>query len=455
MPGYMNWKELYKEEFKAMTDEGFDTASALTPKDGKTPLPIPNATAEASGENEPDWELAYERLWALREEGVRPDYPYVEPVAFEDVETEQGTLPALAPLCETDYRERLSGAVNGRISGVILGKPVEMGMSREDVKRYLESVGEYPLNDYISEYSPALDLRLREDCVASTKGNVQYAQIDDDINYTLQAMRLVENKGLDFTTYDVGCNFLESIPYHWVWCASRQAYYAMVKMEPNGPDEEALAAIPWKLNPWRECIDGQIKSDLWGYLFPGDPFKAAALAYRDCSFSLTKNGVYGGMFVAGCVAAAMTETPTVDSILDAGLAVIPQRSRLYETVQWVRERYAYHKDYIAVCKEIEERFADMSFAGTLNNLAMVTLALVHGNLDHTKTITCAVSCGIDTDCNGGTAGSICGAAVGRCGIEDRWLTPLCDTVHTCVADIGRIGIDEMIDRIAAVREKVK
>jgi len=41
--------------------------------------------------------------------------------------------------------------------------------------------------------------------------------------------------------------------------------------------------------------------------------------------------------------------------------------------------------------------------------------------------------------------------VGRSGIEDRWIEPLNDTVHTCVADIGRIGIAEMTDRIAKLR----
>lgn len=43
---------------------------------------------------------------------------------------------------------------------------------------------------------------------------------------------------------------------------------------------------------------------------------------------------------------------------------------------------------------------------------MVVLALVHGELDHEKTITTAVMAGIDVDCNGATVGSICGAAIG-------------------------------------------
>ncbi len=103
---------------------------------------------------------------------------------------------------------------------------------------------------------------------------------------------------------------------------------------------------------------------------------------------------------------------------------------------------------------IEEKYGHYGFAGTVNNLATVTLCLLCGDLDYTDTVTLAVSCGGDTDCNGGTAGSICGAAVGRRGIEDRFIDPLNDTLRTCVADVGQIRISELIGRIAAVSRRV-
>ena len=81
------------------------------------------------------------------------------------------------------------------------------------------------------------------------------------------------------------------------------------------------------------------------------------------------------------------------------------------------------------------------------------LALLCGDLNYSDTITLAVSAGGDTDCNGGTAGSICGAAVGRKGIEDRWIDPLNDTLKTCVADVGQISIQSLIERIATIRRK--
>ncbi len=454
MPGYTNWEQLYREEFQALTMEGYDTAAALSPKDGHQPLPFPGQESNAAdGASEGFWQQAYERLWSIREKGIRPDYPYTEPVACADILAAGGPAPLMPALSEGEYARRVEGAVYGRISGVILGKPLEMGWSREQIRKYLESVGQYPLNDFVEARSDALNIRLREDCVPSTKGNVAWVQPDDDIHFTILNLLMAEKKGLDFAPGDVGWNFLENISYHWCWCANRQAYWQMVNLTDAEPKDVQIARIPWKFNPWRECIDGQIRCDLWGWLSPGDPRRAAELAYRDCSFSLAKNGCYGGMFVAGCLAAALTEAPTVDRILDGGMAVIPAASRLGEAVTFVRERYRQEQDWIPVCRAVEERYGDLPFAGTVNNLSMVVLALLHGNLDYEKTVVTAVLCGIDTDCNGGTAGSICGAAVGIDGIGTKWTEPYHDTVRTAVAEFGQGTVTDVIRRILALHEK--
>ena len=337
MPGYATWKQLYCEEFRSMTDEGYDTEAALSPSDGEAPLPFPDYvnSEQVTEESERRWHEAYERLWALRGNGIRADYRYDEPMGYENIISAAAGCPVYGKLSEEEYRDRIIGAVCGRAAGVILGKPVEMGFDRKKIREYLESVGEYPLNDWIPAYSPVLDLRLREDCLPSTKGNVAYVQPDDDIHYTILALLLAERKGMGFTLNDVGENWLDNVPYHWFWCASRQAYYRMVNFEDSIPREKQIAEIPYRLNPWRECIDGQIRCDAWGYFFPGNPRMAADPAYRDCSFSLTKNGCYGGMFVAGCISASLSENPTVDGILDGGLSVIPEKCRLRDDIERV------------------------------------------------------------------------------------------------------------------------
>ena len=444
MPGYAGWKDLYREELFQMREEGYDLsdAPALSP-DGNGLLPFPGMNEDAKNE-EAVWETAYHKLEAIMKTPLRADFPYREPNGFEEILSAAAPAPALQPLDAETYRERIRGAVYGRIAAVILGKPLEMGFDADTVRRYLEGADAWPLCDFVPADSPKTGMKARGDCIVSTRGSIRYAQSDDDIHYTLLALTLAESRGYDFSAYDVGRNWLDNVPYHWFWCASRQAYYHMVR-------GDAVETIPTSLNPWRECIDGQIRSDLWGYLAPADLRRAAWGAYKDCSFSLVKNGVYGGMFVAGCIAAALSACPTVDTILDGGLAVIPAESRLAEAVRLVRAWYA-ESGFDGTIRKIYEKYGRLPFAATINNLSVVTLALLEGNMDYGKTITAAVCGGIDTDCNAGTAGSIIGAAVGLSGIEKRWYEPLNDSIHSNVAAFGQVSISEVIDRILALKE---
>ena len=455
MPGYANYKRLYTEEYNALKDEGYDVLKYAQPSaDAPDFLPFPNeCDSYDEGDDKEFWKKAYYNLIKVRETPIVEGYPYVEPNDYEGIMGEASPMPNLTPLSNEEYRKRLEGAFYGRCAAVILGKPLEMGMNRLDIKEYLESVGEYPLNDFVSEYSEKLDKRLRGDCVYSTKGNVKFAQPDDDINYTLLALRLAETHPNGFVSADIGWNWLNNIAYHWCWCASRQAYYNMVNLDDTKDIDEQIKEIPYKLNPWRECIDGQIRTDMWGYIHPSDIRAAAKDAHRDCAFSLTKNGIYGGMFVAGAIAGAMSQNPSVDLIIKSGLAAIPKKSRLYEAVTDVCGWWEDLGKWEDVADKIYEKYGHLPFAATLNNMAMVTLGIVAGELDYTKSITIATMAGIDTDCNAGTVGSIIGAAVGIDNVPKRWYEPLNDTIKSTVAAFGDCKISEIIGRMAYLKNK--
>jgi len=449
MPGYATWQTLYKEEYAQLFEEGYPVGECPKPDITSEFLPFPEdvrgkLVEDSIGESE--WERAYRNLRAVMNKGIREDYPYTEPNGFEEIIESAASVPVLEPVNENEYAERVRGAWYGRCGGVILGKPVEMGWSRLEIEEYLKSVDSYPLNDWIPIKSEKLNKTLRMDCLASSRGHIEYAQPDDDIHYTILALLLAEKKGSSFTPYDVGVNWLDNIPYHWLWCSSRQAYYNMVNLSADRSADEQAAEFPDKLNPWRECIDGQLRGDFWGYINPAKPHDAACFAHRECSLGLVKNGLYGGMFVAGCCAAAMSKNPTVEIILQGGLSVIPKKSRLAAMVSNVVEWYKNSGDWIAVCDKIYEAYGHLPFAATINNMAIVVLALLHGGLDYTKTIATAVMCGIDTDCNSGTAASIVGAAVGYKSLDQRWIAPLGDKVKTAIAQFGEGTISDLVRR---------
>ena len=113
----------------------------------------------------------------------------------------------------------------------------------------------------------------------------------------------------------------------------------------------------------------------------------------------------------------------------------------------------YDGDFVKTCDKIYETYGNLPFAAAVNNMAMVTLSLLYGNLDYTKTITTAVMCGLDTDCNAGTAGSIAGAAIGAGKIPRRWTEPLNNTLKTAVASFGEGTIAGVAERIIRLYKK--
>ena len=353
-------------------------------------------------------------------------------------------MPHLEPLSDDGYAERIKGAWYGRIGGVILGKPFEMHLDRHDIKNYLESVGAYPLNDRTPHRSEKLDMTLRSK--PSTLGNVTYAEPDDDIHYTILGLLLLEKYGFGFSKYDVGKAHLDNIPYHWLWSCTRQSYYHMVNMTEDRADEDQIAEFPTKLNPWREGINTAIRADFWGYIAPANPRRAARIAHREVTFNAVKNGTYSSMFVAGALSAALSQNPSVETILQGGLSVIPRQSRLAHMVHEVSDRYATDQDRIPVCDRIYDKYGHLPFLNAMHNMAFVVLGLIHGQLDYSKTITTTVMCGMDTDCTGGTAASIVGAAVGYEGLDHRWITPLNDHVKTVVAGYGEGSISGLVQR---------
>jgi hypothetical protein len=228
----------------------------------------------------------------------------------------------------------------------------------------------------------------------------------------------------------------------------------MVSLDDTKNIDEQIDNIPYNLNPWRECIDGQIRTDIWGYVHPADIKGACKDAHTDCSFSLTKNGIYGGMFVAGAIAGALSKEPTVEKIIQSGLASIPKKSRLYEAVTLVCDWWEKYGDWEKVCDLIYEKYGHLPFAATINNMSMVTLGIVAGGLDYEKSISIATMCGIDTDCNSGTVGSIVGAAVGFSGIDEKWYGPLNDTIKSTVASFGECKISDIVARIIRSKNRI-
>lgn len=345
---------------------------------------------------------------------------------------------------------RLRAAWQGRISGCLLGKPLEVLSFREGpdgVRRYLRDAAALPLRDYV----PLLDeVILTAADRACCHGRIGRAEPDDDIDYTLLALLLLEEHGVGVRTEDVARAWLRLLPAGATWTAERAAYRTlldrMAEQFVNG------AAPGFDLgecanNEYNEWIGGQIRTDLYGWVCPGRPALAAELARRDASLSHRGDGVHAAAFIAA-LAAALPACRDLDTALDMALAEIPAHSGAAEAVRFGRS-IAGAPDAVT---RLHRHYRELTPLHAVNNLALVVWALCAHAGDFSATVGEAVSAGWDTDCNGATVGGLC--ALAGAPIDDRWTRPWQGRIGTRLAGHSELQLEDVVQRTLKVARAI-
>ncbi|MET0933060.1 MAG: ADP-ribosylglycohydrolase family protein [Mycetocola sp.] len=356
-------------------------------------------------------------------------------------------LAAPAPRLATDTSlDRIHGAWLGRAAGCLLGKPVEK-IPRDGIRAIAESTGNWPLQSYFTEVGldPLVADRFpwnRRSRPTSLVENISGMPEDDDLNFPLIALDLLERVGPDFTVDDVAQSWLANLPGGRVFTAERIVYRNL--LDGIEPDQAATAG-----NPFSDWIGAQIRTDVYGWASPGDPARAARLAHADGWLSHRRSGLYGALFAAAASSAAVVAS-TVDEVLAAGLSVVPVDSRYAAAIRRGAELGRSDLDLDDALDAIYADFGHLHWVHALNNSALLAFALARGNGDFTATVTAAVSGGWDTDSVGATAGSISGALTGASRLPSSWIDPLQNRLASSVPGFDGIGFDELARRTLAL-----
>ncbi|GAA3819569.1 ADP-ribosylglycohydrolase family protein [Streptomyces phyllanthi] len=347
----------------------------------------------------------------------------------------------------TELADRVLGGWLGRIAGNMLGKPVEQGdhWTRDRIDRYLRQAEALPLTDYLPvPVSAGVGFELRPEWRECVRGGIHGSCRDDDVDYAILGLDLLETYGFGFSTEQVGDLWLLRLPYLQTFTAERAAYRNLA----NGLKPPLTATYD---NPYQEWIGALIRADVYGWTCPGVPRHAASLARRDAVLSHTGNGVYGAMWAAALISAAFT-APTVRSAIDTALMVIPASSRLARTVRRVLSLHETGLSWEETLSTMTEETAGLGWIHTVPNAAVLTAGLLYGAGDFTRTITLTVRGGLDTDSNGATAGSVAGVLCGAREIPPQWKDPLEDTVRSAVFGFDGARISELAERTVRLAE---
>jgi len=381
---------------------------------------------------------------------IRKDYPYTEPDALDEIKAASPGNKKCEPLKinrEIHY-DKIYGAWLGRCAGCLLGKPIE-GWRRDRITGLLKDTGNYPVKHFISsDIDPAIRDRYR---VADTRpgsagkitwiNNVECAPSDDDTNYTVLYLKILEDYGRSFTSGQIAEAWIKYMPLLITCTAERVAYKNIVNL--------ILPPMSgYHYNAYREWIGAQIRADFFGYVCPGDPEKAAEYAWLDGRVSHVRNGIYGEMFASAMIAKAAVGSDITD-IIKTGLSVIPAKSRLAEGIgkvfEWYNQKMKW-EDAIEKLHSIWNEKSSHHWCHVISNAMICAIALLWGDSDFEKTIGISVCAGFDTDCNAATAGSILGMILGAGKLPEPWIKPLNNKLESGICGMANTEISELASR---------
>lgn len=381
-----------------------------------------------------DLEQVRRRLTTLER---APDWPYQEPddeAALHDV---LAGAPPL-PVDRDALRERIHGAWLGRAVGNTLGKPVE-GLSRRQVETYCRAAGQWPQPGYLPLLDPLPEgvPFLHPSAPVAAAGRFVDVPRDDDLDWTIVALHVLETWGSGFTTEQIAATWLDRIPFTQTYTAERAAYRNLV--HGLAPPQTAVHD-----NPYREWIGALIRGDAFGYVSPGDPAQAARMALVDARLSHTANGIYGEMWAAALLAAALA-AETAAEALQCARAVVPPRSRLGEALDRVTGLRSAGGSADDALDWVDEALGHYPWVHTINNAALITVGLLWGET-FMESVALTLSGGRDTDSNGATVGSVYGALHGAAAVPRELVGTTHVHIRSAVWNFDRVRIDDLAAR---------
>ena len=317
---------------------------------------------------------AWEILDRIEKEPIKREFPYQEPNEIEKIEELRNT--------ELRRNFTVDQATIEDTDNYPVERFLSSDVSEEIIHKYnVSNNGENAFCDTVTHWI----------------NNIVDMPEDDDTNYTVIGLKTLEIYGKDFTSDQIAWMWLTSLAMGHVSTAERVAYRNIGNLVPTSKSG-------WWKNPYREWIGAQIRADIFGYVCPGDPKKAADMAWRDARISHAKNGIYGEMFVAALLAAAYAESNVV-KLIETGLGEIPATSRLYEVVLGIVSDYCNGVSKEKAINKLHSKYNEddsHDWCLTITNAAVVAISILYGETDFTNALGIAMECGYDTDCNGAT-----------------------------------------------------
>ncbi|HAM98504.1 MAG TPA: hypothetical protein DCQ26_07810 [Marinilabiliales bacterium] len=308
-------------------------------------------------------------------------------------------------ITQQQLKDKIKGGWAGQTIGVVYGAPVEF--------KYQGSI--------IPDYQ---NIPWRE-------GYIKYwwdkkPGLFDDIYTDLNFVDAFEKYSLNVSMDTIAKHWAETA-YHLAHANQASRYNILQGIMPP-------LSGNWKNNPHADDLDFQIEADFIGLMAPGMLNSATEIANRVGHIMNSGDGFYGGVFVSALYSQAFASN-NVNEIVETAIKTIPAGTKFHnciaDVIQWHKQ---YPTNWKAAWFELEKKwnndvgcpkgcFLSFNIDAKINS-AYVTIGLLYGQGDFTKSVNIAARCGQDADCNPATVGGVLGVMNGYSNIPAFWLNPL-------------------------------
>ncbi|MBE3595753.1 MAG: ADP-ribosylglycohydrolase family protein [Hydrogenibacillus sp.] len=256
---------------------------------------------------------------------------------------------------------------------------------------------------------------------------------NDDITFELAFLSAFERHGYAVTSKAIADEWVARIPFGW---SAEDIALRNLRLGIAPPESGRLA------NPFSEWIGAQMRGVVCGMVAPGDPKRAARLAWIDGVISHARNGVIGEAFNAIMAALAYTATD-VRTLVQTAVALLPPDSEYRAIASRTLSICQAASDWRAAWQLCEQGFERYNWVHAYPNMAAEIVALWFGDGDFDETMHIIAMCGQDVDCNAAQIAAILGIAFGPGIVGEKWTAPLGNAVQTYVRGMESLRIDEL------------
>lgn len=244
----------------------------------------------------------------------------------------------------------------------------------------------------------------------------------DDLFLDLLFLDILRREGLNASSKDLA-KALSRAPFRLNHGLQMARHNILINLKPPKTGY-------WLNNPHADDNDFQKASDFIGLISPGMMAPMIRLGNRLGHIISSGDGYYGGIFIASLYSLAFIyDKPEI--LIQEALKIFPAKAAFAQVISDVLENYRrfpndWKKNWQLVQKKWgEDKKCPESLFKPLNceakvNAAWVTIGLLYGQGDFSKTLEITTRCGDDTDSNAAAAGGIVGTLLGFSQIPADW-----------------------------------